>query len=119
MTETLQENGGPHSVFELVNRGLDDLRRRVDEMMVRFDVGEMNVRGEVHSDLDRAVNMALLAKSRLLHMGHHMGSRLGVLPEHHHEHAHHAEATSTNGKSPARHARPEKAKSARSENAKG
>jgi hypothetical protein len=83
-TDTVQEKGETHSMFELVNRGLDDVRRRVDEMLVRLDVGEMNVRGEVHSDLDRAVNMALLAKSRLLHLGHHLGSRFGVQPDHEH-----------------------------------
>jgi hypothetical protein len=85
-TETVQEKSEAHSVFELVNRGLDDVRRRVDEMLVRLDVGELNLRGEVHSDLDRAVNMALLAKSRLLHLGHHLGSRFAMLPTHDHEH---------------------------------
>jgi len=115
MADTMRENSGrPHSVFEFVNRGLDDVRRRVDEMLVRLDVGEMNVRGEVHSDIDRAVNMALLVRSRVHHLFNDLGSRVTGdhvhEHEHTHEHTHHAEASKTNGKSRGRRTRPQNTK---------
>ena len=110
MEDTAPQNGGPHSVFELINRGLDDVRRRVDETLVRLDVGDMNVRGEVHNDLERAVNMALLAKSRLLHTGQHFGAWLGLWPEDDHEHIETADGGPADGDRAGRHARAEETK---------
>lgn len=62
-----------HDVFELLNWGLDEVRERVDEALVRLDVGRLNVRGEVREDIDRSVNALLAAKSKLLQLGRDLG----------------------------------------------
>lgn len=74
MSETTESGTEAHDLFELLNHGLDEVRARIDELLVRLDIGRMNVRGEVRDQLDRSVNALLAAKSKLEQAGHDLGA---------------------------------------------
>jgi hypothetical protein len=81
MVKTQSETTQSNDLFVKLNRALDDWRRRVDELLVQVNLGDMGLRDDLRSRLGDATNALLLAKARLLQAKVDAGENMSALEE--------------------------------------
>jgi len=67
------------ATLERLRRTLDDWRGRIDELMVRVDLADLDVRDELRKRADVTQNAYLAAKKRLSDLPSDVGANVGTL----------------------------------------
>jgi hypothetical protein len=70
----LTTNEGQDSVITSTTKVVDQLRQRIDHLMVQIDLGTLDARDEAVKQLDVAQNACLAAVSRLRDAGHDLAA---------------------------------------------